>query len=210
VKQTLVKVILVLVVLTALVAGCGSDDEAGDDTTTTTTGSTTTESTTTETSTTETGESGEPSDHSEDELIEALATSLSSGDPAGDLVLEDEQAACVGEAWVGIIGVDALNASGATLEELSEPSGDLGGTELTVEQGEAMVAAFEPCEVDIVALMAESLATGLTDEQAACVVEELDPDQAEALLAKTFAGLDADAEFEAVISGLAAACDLPM
>jgi hypothetical protein len=208
VKQTLVKVILVLVVLTALVAGCGSDDEAGDDTTTTE--STTDETTTDETSTTETGESGEPSDYGEDELIEALATSLSSGDPAGDLVLEDEQAACVGEAWVGIIGVDALNASGATLEELSEPSGDLGGTELTVEQGEAMVAAFEPCEVDIVALMAESLATGLTDEQAACVVEELDPDQAEALLAKTFAGLDADAEFEAVISGLAAACDLPM
>jgi hypothetical protein len=208
-KNPVVKMAVVLALLMALVAGCGSDDDAGEDSTTTTEA----ESTTTETETDETDETDEPgeaSDHSEDELIEAVATSLSSGDPAGDLVLEDDQAACVGEAWVGIVGVDALNAGGATLEELSKPSGELGGAELTAEQGEAMVAAFEPCDVDIVALMAESLASGLTDEQAACVVEELDPDQAEALLAKTFAGLDADAEFEAVISGLAAACDLPM
>lgn len=183
--------------------GCGSSggSDGGDDTTTTEAARTTT-----------TAGSDGPSGTAPtaEEYTAAFVENLSNGTKEdGDLVLTEEQATCVAPRFVDAITVEVLQEQEVTVDDVAKPGFDGSGLGLSEEQGEQLVDAFEPCDVDIVALFAESLTMGLTAEQQDCAKENVDPDLTRALLVKTFSSGQSDQEFEAVLSALDEACDLP-
>lgn len=196
------KILASLAVLTLVVglASCSSSDDegAGDETTTTTEAATTTEAE-------EPADAGDPQ-----AFVDAYTTGLSSGSvDAGALVLTEEQAACVGEAWVDQIGVDRFEEAGVTPEDVADPLFDSTRLGLPEEEGAEIVAAFEGCDVDIAAELAESITLGMGEEQISCTAENIDPELVDALLVKSFTTGENDAEFEALLASLDA-CDLPL
>jgi hypothetical protein len=156
--------LVLLVVLGLSVAACGSSgsDDASDETTTTAAADDAGDDAADETTTTQGGEPGEdgepgddevpePVDVSEEEYVDALTTNLSSGsEDDGDLVLSDEEAACLAPQWVDAITVDLLQQQGVTVEDLSDPGFDGADLGMELAQGEAMVAAFGACDIDVV------------------------------------------------------------
>jgi len=149
-------------------------------------------------------------DLTEDDYTEAFAANLSGGDKdSGQLVIGEDEAACVAPLWVDVIGVDALQAAGLTTDDVADPAFDGSVIDIDEDQGQEMVDAFETCDVDIYALFAESLTGGLTPEQQSCVAENQDKELVNELLVKTFADEDSDAVFEEVIGDLTTKCELP-
>jgi hypothetical protein len=215
--------LVLLVVLGLSVAACGSSgsDDASDETTTTAAADDAGDDAADETTTTQGGEPGEdgepgddevpePVDVSEEEYVDALTTNLSSGsEDDGDLVLSDEEAACLAPQWVDAITVDLLQQQGVTVEDLSDPGFDGADLGMELAQGEAMVAAFGACDIDVVALFTSALSMGLEPDQQACIGDNVDPALVEDLLAASFSTGDSDAEFSAITDQLSTACDLP-
>lgn len=202
------KLFALLTVLVVLVfaSGCSSDGSEGSskDSTTTTEKEGTTKDTTT---TTEDKAAG---DATEADYVEAFTTTLTSGDKdKGELVLADDEAACMAKGWVSAITVKTLQDGGASPADVAKPGFDTSALDLTPAQGEAMVQVFHTCEVDAAALLIESLTQGLTPDQQACAQKSVDKDLVDTLLAKTFSGQKADDEFNALGEGLTKACDLP-
>jgi hypothetical protein len=141
--------------------------------------------------------------------IDAFVSSFTTGDAEmGALVLPDDRATCVSERWVEAIGLDALEASDVTPEEASDPNSDLGELGADEEAAVAMVAAFDGCDVDLVAELATSLTASSenAEEDRACVEENLERDAVEDLLVALFQGETGDAEFEAILGVLQDAC----
>jgi hypothetical protein len=196
-------VIVSVLTLSVLAAGCGSssgsDGGSKDATTTTKAKTTTTE-----------GTSEDPGDVTADGYTSAFVINLSKGSKDdGNLVLTEDEATCVAPKFVDAITVKTLQENDVTTADIEKPGFDGSALGLSEAQGEQLVAAFAACDVDIVALFAESLTAGLTPEQQSCVAEKVDPDLTKALLVKTFSTGKSDAEFEAVITDLTAKCDLP-
>ncbi|WP_426571243.1 hypothetical protein [Aquihabitans sp. McL0605] len=145
-----------------------------------------------------------------DDYAAAFVSNLSAGDPdQGQLVLTKEQAACVGPKFVKAITVETLHGHDVTVAQVSDPSFDGTSLGLTAKQGEELVAAFEPCGVDIVDLFIGSLTSGMTDEQQACSKEKVDRDQALDYLSGGFADGGDTAKLSALQDALTKACDLP-
>lgn len=198
-------VLVCALTLAGTVAGCsssgGSDGADADPTTTTSEAKATT---------TTAAKGGGDVEITPAEYITAFVTNLSSGSKDdGNLVLTEEQATCVAPKFVDAITAETLNEHDITTDDVADPGFDGSGLGLTEAQGEQLVDAFGACDVDIVALFAESLTMGMTTDQQACAAENVDPDLTRALLVKTFSTGESDAEFEAVIGDLTAACDLP-
>lgn len=198
------------VALVCALAGCGASGGEDADEATTTKATPTTKATST------TSDDGPPTtldddvaDATAEDYGTAMAKNLSSGDPATDLVLTEEQAACVGPKFVDAITVRALQEADLTPDDVADPDWDTSDMELTQAQGSDMVDAFEPCDVDIYAKFAEALSGGMTEEQQACIAENVDEAKARKLLVVTFAGGEGTTEFEAVLDDLTTACDLP-
>lgn len=178
-----------VLVLGACSASGGDDDAAT--TTTTTTAADEEETTTT------TEDDGPPvtvdddvAGLTEEDYIEAFTEQLTSGS-GNNLALDDEQGECVATAWVDAIGIEALQESGATLDELSDPDFDVSSeVEIDDETGAAVARAFPDCDADLIAEFADLLASDA--ESAQCLIDEIDPDQFYELLGETFAGGDGE------------------
>ena len=200
--------LLLVSVLAVVAAGCGASggsDSSGDNSTTTESKATTTEPDDAPTDT-----SGTSVDVSAEDYTAAFVSNLSTGSiDDGDLVIAADEAECVAPRFLDAITVEVLQENEVTPEDVSEPSWDGSDLGLSLDQGQLLVDSFGECDVDIFTLFATSLTVGLTEEQQACAVENVDPDLTEALLVKTFSTGDNDAEFEAVIGDLTSKCDLP-
>lgn len=198
--------LLTVLVVLAFASGCSSDGSEGSSKDTTTT----TEKKSTPKDTTTTTEDEAAGDATEADYIEAFTTTLTSGDKdKGELVLADDEAACMAEGWVSAITVKTLQDAQASPADVAKPGFDTSALDLTPAQGEAMVQVFDTCEVDAAALLIESLTQGLTPDQQACAQKAVDKELVDALLAKTFSGQNADTEFNALGESLTKACDLP-
>jgi hypothetical protein len=199
--------VLCAVLLAVTIAGCGSSGSEGSSTTTKAEGTTTTA----DPNGSGSGE-GEPSAEvsgiTAEEYTEAFVTNLSSGDDDGtDLVVTEEQAECVAPKWVAAITVEKLHEAGATVEALSDPGFNRVELALDEDQGAELVAAFDPCGVDLAELFAAALTQGLTEEQQSCAVENIDREDALDYLGKSFGGSQPD--LTPIQDALVAACDLP-
>ena len=140
--------------------------------------------------------------------VEALATGLRSG--AGPLPVAASEATCIATAWVDVIG-DRLAATGVAPEELAAfDSSRLG---LTAAQGEAMMAAYSACGVDVEDQFttAISASTTLTDDQKACVSDQLGALDLEAVLAAVLVDpVRAEADHRAELDAIGPACGLDL
>lgn len=201
-----------LAVSALALASCGSSGDDGDGD----------EGTTTEaTATTEAGANGDEGEAEPDEDVSdvtaedytaALQSFFTTGVAEdGDLVLADGEAECVAPQWVEAIGVEAFHEAGTTTEALADPGYAFLDLELDGATAQAMIDAFDGCGVDIYGQLASSLTLGLTDEQQACAVEEIDPELANALLLTAFSSTEGDGSeaFDALLTQLQTACDLP-
>ncbi len=217
-------IVLTTVTFAAALAGCGSSggsggsDPAADKTTTTEAAETTTDPDTPDT--TDDAEGDETPTSLDDAVVgltaedyrQAIQVNLSDGnEDDGNLVIADGEAECVSAAWIDVATVEVFQASGATLDEIRDPNFGYSDLDLNADQAQEMLDAFDPCGVDIYAMLGMSLTVGLSDEQRACSGEQIDPELANALLLTAFttelgAG---EAEIEAVIGQLTEACDLP-
>lgn len=198
--------------LALVVAGCGSSggSDADDSTTTTKAKAATTTTADGETTTTEGDGDVTPTDVTAEQYEAAFVTSLTTGEEDGtDLVLPQAAAECVAPKFVDIITVETLNEAGVTEEDASESGFEPGELGLEESQGAEIVAAFGTCDFDIYAELAKGLSAGLGADVETCVAENLDPDLADAMLAKTFSTGENDAEFEALLADLQTKCDLP-
>jgi len=200
------KPISLLIVLTiALVAvGCGpsagSDSSADDPTTTTTTTTTTTEA------------EAAAAEGTDEEYLAALTANLSSGSVEdGNLVIEDDEAACVAPKWLETVTTEGFTSVGASPDDVAEPDFEYAVLELDADRAQQMIDSFEDCGVDIYAKLAESFTIGLTEAQQSCAMEEVDPKVANDLLLTAFSteSGDGSTEFTALLDQLKAACDLP-
>jgi hypothetical protein len=199
--------VLCAVLLAVAVAGCGSAGSEGSPTTTTAKGTTTTA----DPAGTGSGD-GEPSAEvsgiTAEEYTAAFVSNLSSGEDDGtDLVVTEEQAECIAPKWVAVITVEKLHESGATVDALSDPGFDRTELQLDEDQGAELVAAFDPCGVDLAEKFAAALTQGLTEEQQACAVENIDRDDALDYLGKSFGGGQPD--LTPIQDARIADCDLP-
>lgn len=168
--------------LVAALASCGtsagSDDEGASGSTTAAPGddeATTTEAdddtTTTEggddTTTTEAG-----GDADAQPYVDALVTSMSTGDPTENLVITADEAGCVAPVWIDTIGLDAL--ADVDPEDLADPALDLEGiVDVDEEQAATMIAAYGDCGVDIEQEFIDYITSDLTEDQQGCVADAL-------------------------------------
>ena len=201
---------LFAVLLIATLAACsssGSDDAADEKDKTTTTAAdktTTTESGTEKSTTTEGGSTPGDSNYTA-----ALAKGLAGGDEAdGDLVLSDDEAACVAESWIGTIGTDRLSGKDITPEDLEDPDFTYSDLELSASEGQEMIDAFGDCDVDIETKLLDSLSQDLDAEQKDCLEGELTPEIQNQLLVEALTQEDFSDELGQILEDLQTTCNL--
>ena len=112
-----------------------------------------------------------PSDDVQD-YIDQFAASISA-----DGFASPEQGTCMGEAWIDLIGFEAITATGMSPSEFGDLDTegyaklDLGDTEAGV-----LYDTFDTCGIDVVKAIRDSGSTGATPEQRACIDEVLTED----------------------------------
>lgn len=169
-------------------AACSSDgSEGGSDKTTTTgkatSGGSTTTTTGADSETSEPDDIGPsdpgaedpgaegPSDEVQD-YIDQFAKSISA-----DGFASLDQGTCMAEAWVDLIGFEAITDTGMSPSQFGDLDTegyqklDLGDTEAG-----ALYDTFDTCGIDVVKAIRESGSTGATPEQRACIDEVLTED----------------------------------
>ncbi len=115
-------------------------------------------------------ESSEDLPEGADAYVTAIATSMTAG--AEESAISDEQAQCISEGMVRVIGYENIKKAGTPEEyEKAEASLDFGDLELTQEQGEEMYDGFGECGVDVQQMMLDELQNvdSLPAEAVACV-----------------------------------------
>ena len=91
-----------------------------------------------------------------DAYVSAIATSMTAG--TEESVMSDEEATCISEGMVRVIGFDNIKEAGTPEEyEKAEASLDFGDLELTQAQGEEMYDGFAECGVDVQQMMLDEL-----------------------------------------------------
>jgi hypothetical protein len=126
------------------------------------------------------GEEGGAADR--DAYVDALTAAMARSG-GGDLSLPEDEAACVAEAVVDVIGLETLqeNLTPDEIRRSSDATTDLWDLDLSQEQGEAILDGMIDCAPVIGELMAESLAQGIgegfqedaeLDIDTACLAED--------------------------------------
>lgn len=201
----------------ALVAGlaaCGAtgDDDGSTDGTTAPASDETTDDTTVTEDPTETTEDASPRGEGGDEqaYVDALAANLSGGEDDGQLVVSEQDAPCVAQGWVDIVGVDTLAGAGVDPDELADPDSNFNTTdlELDVEQGRDMVEAAEDCGVDLLGQFRGFLTQGLAPDQVDCLNDELDDDFLGEVIAQALVNDEPSADLEDEFERLDSVCSL--
>ena len=149
----------------------------------------------------------------EQPYVDAIAGQFRSGDDS-EMQLLGEQADCVAPRWVDTIGVDTFEEHDVTPEDITDPDEDeLTTLGLDEDQGNELYDAFEACDVDVPALLIDSLGTDdeLDEETRSCLADALDGDLVRSLMVavvtKGDAALTEDSDlsddFTAAITGCA-------
>lgn len=167
-SHRLLRPIAIGIVALAVLAGCSSDDgeETPDES------STTTEAEATDDTTATTRPPIDPAEieGGEEAYVEALLPQIE-GSTGLEADEADRAAACLAPRWVEIIGVEGFAAAGVAPDDLDELDGGLERLGVDRATAEAMVAAFEECEIDLRrATVAQVTADpSITDEQRSCI-----------------------------------------
>ena len=129
------------------------------------------------------------SDEAAQPYIDAMVATIDDEDLGGPTA---EQAECIAERTVDLIGVDTLEEEGITPEDVedSDGPGDL-GIELSEDEAGDIAESFVDCGFSLAGVFAGSDAS---DELRACLDENLDQDVALEVLALQILGEDAEAE----------------
>ena len=118
---------------------------------------------------------GGGSDGDAQAYVDALASTLDDEDEGGPTA---EQADCIAEETIDVIGVDTLEDEGITPEDVEASDGpdDL-GIELSDDDATAVAQAFLDCDFSFVdALLASLAPDASSDDLRACVEDSIDDD----------------------------------
>lgn len=195
------------------VAGCGSSGSDGSSSSTTSERSDGGASTTTTEDlfapVDELGGPSSPATSTKAEYVAAFETYLTQGAVAdGDLVFDEDQAACLAPKWVQAITVDRLREAGVDADDI--PEMDLAQLELGTSVARTMVDGFAACDADVAVVAASALAASESPEEQDCARKEVDPALVDDLFMAGFSGGGQeaiDAAYDALISQLIEACD---
>jgi hypothetical protein len=139
-------------------------------------------------------------------FIDALATTLEDEDEGGPTA---EQAECIAERTVEIIGVDTFEEEGITPEDVegSEGPADL-GLELSDDDATAVAEGFFDCGFSFVDSLLNTMAPDASDELRDCVEDNVDQDVVVEGLALDLQGDEeaSSASSEAFFTDLTEAC----
>lgn len=116
------------------------------------------------------GSDGDSLPEGADEYVSAIATSMTSG--VEEAPMSDDEAKCVAEGMVRVIGFEHIEKAGTPEEyEKAEAALNFGDLELTRAQGEEMYDGFGECGVDVRGMMLAELKNVDTvpEESVACV-----------------------------------------
>lgn len=139
--------------------------------------------------------------------VQAMADSMLDDDD--DLSITEDQALCFAGRSIEIIGVDRLQSKGITPDDLRDDSAlDLSDVGLTMDEGNALYDSFEDCDIDLRALMLDSMGE---DEEVpaaakACLEQVFSEDNLRKLMVTTIVkGDDAvenDPDLEQITGGM--------
>ena len=146
---------------------------------------------------------------SADDYVVALTRNLASGDPDnGDIRFTEEQAKCVAEEWVDIVGLEAFATNDVAPDDLGQTTFDY--TELGVDGDQAanMVDAVDDCEVDWISDTRGILRDGLDPTQQTCLDDELTDETIRAVLVAGLYLDEPNADVKAEFERIEKTCDL--
>lgn len=105
--------------------------------------------------------------------------------------MDEEQARCVASHWIQAVGVDTVEASGITVEDIEDGTSTINDIAVDEAMAEKIVDSYETCEFDIVALVATGFtgATGGDPAKQACVEGVITPDVARRYLVLALTGI---------------------
>lgn len=150
------------------------------------------------------------SDTTEAEYVEALAADLAAWEPGmGDLELTDEEAQCIAPRWVDALTVKALQQAGLIAEDMVNFNIEL--LPIDEERGQTMLDSLVECGAEPALLVGELVAVSTTGAQRDCILDHIDPEQAEQVLVQAFAG-DNDAfrtVFGELLDVVRTSCEIP-
>lgn len=207
----------------SLLVGCSAGgDDAGEATTTEAAAETTTATTEAEdepTTTTEVEQTPTTADEGslaawEEAFGDAVEDSEVAGpvDPDADVPTDETADECVARLWLDIITVEALGALGLTPDDLATVDLTEVLPELVdLDQAQQLLDAAIECGLDPLATLIDGMVeSGLTEEQAACIVDTAPPGTFEQAIALTFDqgpdALEQDPDFEATVQAAAQEC----
>lgn len=117
--------------------------------------------------------SGEGSSSEAKPYVDAMVSSLQEGE---SLDIPEEDARCVAEGMIDVIGIDQVKAAG-TPEEFSAGGGtmDMSTVDLDRSQGEEIYSKFGSCGIDLRDMMLEEMAQGgeIPAEQQSCMEDAI-------------------------------------
>jgi len=205
---------LVALGLVAAATGCGTSAGSDGEAATTMSRSDRTEATTTTTedlfaTVGELDSPPSPSTSTKADYVAAFETYLTQGDVTdGDLVFDDDQAACLAPKWVRAITVDRLREAGVDADDVVDM--DFVELELGEPVARTMVDGFAACDIDVASVAAGALSASESSDEQVCARKEVDPTLVDDLFIAGFSGSSQrviDAAYDALVAQLVEACD---
>ncbi|HWJ98666.1 MAG TPA: hypothetical protein VNQ33_10935 [Acidimicrobiales bacterium] len=150
-----------------------------------------------------------PSTSTKADYVAAFETYLTQGDVTdGDLVFDDDQAACLAPKWVRAITVDRLREAGVDADDVVDM--DFVELELGEPVARTMVDGFAACDIDVASVAAGALSASESSDEQVCARKEVDPTLVDDLFIAGFSGSSQrviDAAYDALVAQLVEACD---
>ena len=138
-------------------------------------------------------------------FVEAMVDQLRS--PDNDIEYTPEEAQCVSERWVAIVGVDRLDAAGIDPDAFAIDSWS--GIEFTDEELDAIAEAPGECGIDMRQRFLDDLLRDATsDEQAACLEEVVTDDLVAEFVKASATGALSDAEMAELVGPITSCQEL--
>ncbi len=194
-------------------SACGADVDSVKNSTSTSTGSTSQDESTSTTSdddsdrtTTTEAERSKKSSSEATPYVQAMVDSMMDDD---EMAIDEDKARCFATSAIDIIGVDRLKDKGVEPADMRDDSStDMSSVGLSMDEGNELYDAFEECDIDLRALMMQSMGEDeeVPAEAMACLDQVLTDDNLRTLMVVSIVkGDDAvenDPELEPVMAGL--------
>jgi hypothetical protein len=140
-------------------------------------------------------------------FVDALAEEFQNPEEEGDVALEEDDARCVAENTVDIVGADTLEDAEITPEELAASDGpqDFDELEITEDEAHDLAAVFGECGLSYAELLSGPDAP---PDAVRCIEDALDEEAVIDAVAQEYLGNEDEANeaFNAVFTDLAEAC----